>query len=100
MRFNAKKCHSILFEKHVNFQTDTHKLDGSALEIRGSFNYLVVIITKDFHWDNQQLFHQKRVVSKANRTLGYVEKIPVWCHAKVKVIGIFTIAQVLIRVCL
>ena len=86
MRINVKKCHLILFEKHVNFQRDSHRLDDSVFEIKSSFNYLVAIITKDFQWDNQQLFHQKTIVSKVNKTLGYVEKIPVWCHVKAKFI--------------
>ena len=70
MKLNVKKFHSVSFGKHENSQTDTHRLDGFALETKNSFKYLGVPITNNFNWG----IHIATIISKANRTLGKVKR--------------------------
>ena len=71
MRFQPVKCNMMQLAKKHNKIQASYMLEGTALEIVESINYLGVTITSDLKWNSYIM----NVCSNANRTLGFLRRI-------------------------
>ena len=70
MEFNPGKCQVLHISRANQPIQSQHTLHGEILESVDCARYLGVSISKDLTWNT----HIKEILTKANRTLGFVKR--------------------------
>ena len=70
LRFQPSKCHNLRISRKKTSPERVYTLDGNELEIVTKERDLGVIVTKELKWNE----HIKLIVSKANKTLGFLKR--------------------------
>ena len=80
MRFQPVKCNMMQLTKKHNKIQASYTLEGTVHENVESIKYLGVTITSDLKWNT----HIRNVCTKANRTLGFLNRNLLSCPKDVK----------------
>ena len=93
--FNAQKCHVMRITHTRKPFLQQYKLNGVILEEKKSHTYLGVDLCKDLTWNT----HVDRICSKANRTIGFLQRNLHDCPTHIKDMSYKTLVRPILDYC-
>ena len=93
--FNAQNCHVMPITHTRTPFLQQYKLNGVILEEKKSHTYLGVDLCKDLTWNT----HVDRICSKANRTIGFLQRNLHVCPTHIKDMSYKTLVRPILDYC-